>query len=308
MSITSLPAEVMSIICSHLQLFERKMLRLSCCSLCRTSSEDFFDRYFKRIYFIVTSDSLSRLEDLAQSYDIRKRVQELWMIPTVFECLHNLDENYMREFRVSSKSCQPVHGDELKARYNTYKAIVGDSSNLLNSDAFSARLSKCMERFDNLDGVGLAHYPKNFLLDPRQHKVRFLGWRHLIDQIDFHFTISSLDWLCGIGGRMQKINSLAFSKLLQALSGSNRKIKTLHTCDPDYCADVGSEIAHTKVQYDSFLPVLDRLEDLHLCIDFEKNTWVNLITKVSPSLKRLTLSQSLSPRLPVATVLFRGPL
>lgn len=293
MSITSLPVEVMSIICSHLQLLERKMLRLSCRTLCRMSSEDFFDRYFESIYFIVTSDSLSRLEDLAQSDDIRKRVQELWMIPTVFEGLHNLDESNMRELRVSAKSCHPIDGDELKARCKTYKAMVADSSNLLNSDAFSARLSKCMEKFNNLDGAGLAHYTTNFLLDPRQHKVRFLGWRHLVEQIDFRFTSGSLRQLCDTSGTMRRINSLAFSGLLQALRGSGRKVRTLHTCDHNYCADVGSEIMLPRLQYDSLLPALERLVDLHLCIDFEENTWVNLITKVSSGLKRLTLSQSL---------------
>lgn len=144
---------------------------LSCCTLCRKLSEDFFDQYFQSIYFIVTSNSLNRLEDLTQSDSIRKQVQELWMIPTMLEGLHNLDDSNMRELHVSGKSCHPVEGDELNDHCVIYKAIVADSSNLLNSEAFGARISKCMERFKNLDRAGLAHYTTNLFLNPQQHKV-----------------------------------------------------------------------------------------------------------------------------------------
>lgn len=292
MSVKSLPVEVMSIICSHVQILERKMLRLRCRTLCTTSSGAFFDRYFKSIHFMVTSDSLGRLEDLAQSDEIRKRVQELWIIPTVFEGVHQLGENNMGEYRESSKSCQPLDGDELRDRYHTYKAMITDNSDLLNSHVFSARLSKCMNQFDNLDAVGLARYTTTFLLDPRQRKVRFLGWRHLIDRIDFRSTPSTPDRLQDIGDKMRKVKSLAFSSLLQALSWSNRKIRRLHTCDPNYCADVSSQVTLPEVQCDYRVPFLDSVEDLHLCIDLGRDTWVKLVTKLSPGLKRLRLSQS----------------
>ncbi|KAJ5956132.1 hypothetical protein N7501_010411 [Penicillium viridicatum] len=292
MSITSLPTEVISIICSHLQLPEGEMLRLSCRVLYERSLDHFSDRYFKSIRFIVTSDSLRELEDLASSNDIRKRVQELWMIPTVFEGFHDRTLKNMGELSVSSKSCRLAEGEELKARYTTYKAMVADNSNLLESEAFGVRLRKCLERFENLNTIGLAHYTTSFLLDPRQQKVRFLGWRHLISQIDFRFTQRSLSWLRGTASQVSKLNSLALSRLLQALSGSGRKIKTLHTCNADYCADIAPEIALNGVQYNSLLPLLDRLEDLHLCIAVENMTWLNLITNVAPHLQSLTLSHS----------------
>ena len=156
------------------------MLRLSCRALYERSLDHFSDRYFKSIRFIVTSDSLRELEDLASSNDIRKRVQELWMIPTVFEGFHDRTLKNMGELSVSSKSCRLAEEEELKARYTTYKAMVADNSNLLESEAFGVRLRKCLERFENLNTIGLAHYTTSFLLDPRQQKVRFLGWRHLI--------------------------------------------------------------------------------------------------------------------------------
>ncbi|KAJ5515745.1 hypothetical protein N7527_007305 [Penicillium freii] len=292
MSITSLPTEVISIICSHLQLPEGEMLRLSCRVLYERSLDHFSDRYFKSIRFIVTSDSLRELEDLAGSDDIRKRVQELWMIPTVFEGFHDRTLKNMGELSVSSKSCRLAEGEELKARYTTYKAMVADNSNLLESEAFGVRLRKCLERFENLDTIGLAHYTTSFLLDPRQQKVRFLGWRHLISQIDFRFTQRSLTWLRGTASQVRKVNSSALSRLLQALSGSGRKIKTLHTCNADYCADIAPDIELNGVQYNSLIPLLDRLEDLHLCIAVENMTWLNLITNVAPHLQRLTLSHA----------------
>jgi hypothetical protein len=69
------------------------------------------------------------------------------MIPTMFEGVHQLGENNIGEFRVSSKSCQPLDGDELRDRYHTSKAISIDNSDLLNSHVFSARLSKCMNQY-----------------------------------------------------------------------------------------------------------------------------------------------------------------
>lgn len=291
MSITSLPTEVICMTCSYLQRSEEEMLRLSCRILYNKSFDHFFDRYFKSIRFIATSDSLRELEDLASSDDIRKRVQELWMIPTVFEGFHDRTLDNMGELSVSSKSCRPAEGEELKARWATYKAMVADSRNLLESEeAFVNRLRKCLERFPNIKTIGLAHYTTTFLLDPRQQKVRFLGWRHLISQIDFHFTHGSLSWLRGTASRVSKVNSLALSRILQALSESGRQIKKLHTCNADYCADIGPGIALTGAQYNSLLPVLDSLEDLHLCIAVENMTWLNLITTVAPHLERLTLS------------------
>jgi hypothetical protein len=68
---------------------------------------------------------------------------------------------------VSSKSCQPVEGDELKAGYAIYQAIVANSSNLLGSEVFSTRLRRCLEQPKDLDTIGIAHYPTSFLLDPR---------------------------------------------------------------------------------------------------------------------------------------------
>ena len=306
MSITSLPVEVMSSICSHLQLSDGQALRLSCRALHSISIEGFHKQYFdKSIYFTVTSDSFRQLEALARTDGVRERVQELWMIPSVFRGSDAQNETTMSEFAMSSKICQPMKSDELKSRFATYKALVADSSSLLESEVFIARLRRCLEKFENLDTVGLSHYTTRFLLDGRQKKVRFLSWRHLINRIGFRFGSKNLPALRGSGSPTDRVNSLAASRLLQALSETNRKIRKLSTCNADYCGDISPEISITQPQYSSLLSVLNELEDLHVCTAFlEPNpagilaarTWVNLLIKVAPRLERLTLSQSHSFR------------
>ncbi|KAJ5915394.1 hypothetical protein N7466_011327 [Penicillium verhagenii] len=222
------------------------------------------------------------------------------MIPSVFNGSHATSEHAISEFAVSSKSCRPVSGDELTARFSIYEALVADNSSLLESENFSKRLRECLEKFDNLETTGLAHYSTSFLLDPRQEKVRFLGWRRLINQIDFRFESKDLQPLHGSGSVIGKVNSLGASRLLQALSKTNRKIIRLQTCNPDYCGNIGPEILLTEEQYSSVLSNLDELEDLHICTAFRTTkpaytmdipTWVTLLIHVAPRLERLTISQ-----------------
>jgi hypothetical protein len=84
---------------------------------------------------------------------------------------------------------------------------------------------------------------------------------------------------------MDKINSLAASRFLQALSLPN-KLRKLSTCNDDYCGDIAPEMAITQPQYNSLLLALDELEDLHICTAFREPiparvlaapTWVDLI-------------------------------
>ncbi|KAJ5628471.1 hypothetical protein N7490_010699 [Penicillium lividum] len=300
MSIAALPVEVILEVCGHLQLSEWQDLRLSCRALYRSSLAGFASRFCKKIHFIVTSDSLGELECLAETDGYREQVHELWMIPSVFDGSHAASEHDISEFAVSSKNCRPVSGDELKARFSTYKALVADNSGLLESETFSTRLRGCLEKFDNLDTIGLAHYSTSFLLDPRQERVRFLGWRRLINKIDFRFGSKNLWPLHGSGSVMGKVNPLAASRLLQALKGTNRKIRKLQTCNPDYCGNIGPEILLTEEQYSSVQSTLDDLEDLHVCTAFRTTkpahimdtpTWVTMLIYVAPRLERLTISQ-----------------
>lgn len=72
MAITSLPVEMMSTICSHLQLCGWQAFRLPCRALHSTSIESFSKRYFRTINFAVISDSFCELEALPNSNGIRE--------------------------------------------------------------------------------------------------------------------------------------------------------------------------------------------------------------------------------------------
>lgn len=102
---------------------------------------------------------------------------------------------------------------------------------------------------------------------------------------------------------MDKVNSLATSRLLQALSGTNRKIRKLQTCNPDCCGNIAPEIALTEEQYSSVQSVLGDIEDLHVCIALRTTkpayfmdaaTLITLLIHVAPRLERLILSQDYS--------------
>lgn len=293
MSIVSLPVELISKISNHLDLQQWFALRLSCRALYESSLENFAETYYKKIRFIVTSESLHELEELSKSNGLREHVQELWMIPTVF----GGTERSIGMVSISSKSCRQVKGDELKTRYAVHKAMITDNSNLLESETFSIRLRGCLDRFQKLQIIGLAYYTTEFLLDPRQQTVPFLGRQQIMSRIDFRFDIYSLQSSTHTNkdSQIRKQNSLALSKLFLALCGSSCRPRKLYTCNSDFCGDIGPTIALTEEQYNSLLSALKGLDELHLCIDLHEPAWLKLFTNVAPQLKRLTLSQDHMP-------------
>ena len=289
MSIASLPVELISRICNQLDFQQLVALRLLCRVLYKNSLENFAKTSYRKIRFIVTSESLHELEELSKSNGLREHVQELWMIPIVF----NGTEKPLGMVSISSKSCRQVNGDELESRHAIHKAMLTDNSNLLESEAFSIRLRECMDRFQNLQTIGLAHYRTEFLLDPRQQTVPFLGRRQMMSRIDFRFDVYSLRALTRTGqhSQIRNLNSLALSKLFLALCGSRCRPRKLYTCDSNFCGAIGPRIALSEEQVDSLLSTLKCLEDLHLCIDLNEAAWLKFFTKLAPQLERLVLSQ-----------------
>ncbi|KAJ5767192.1 uncharacterized protein N7511_004808 [Penicillium nucicola] len=136
MSIGALPVELISKICDYLDFQQLVALRLSCRELYKSSLQNFAGTYYRKIRFIVTSESLHELEELSKSNGLREHVQELWMIPIVF----NGTEQTLGMISISSKSCRQVNGDELESRHAVHKAMLADNLNLLGSEAFSIRL------------------------------------------------------------------------------------------------------------------------------------------------------------------------
>ncbi|CAG7946759.1 unnamed protein product [Penicillium nalgiovense] len=278
MSIAVLPVELISKICNYLDFQQLVAVRLSCRALYKNTLENFAKAFYRRIRFIVTSESLHELEELSKSNGLREHVQELWMIPIVFDGIENLPGM----ISISSKSCRQVKGDEQESRYAIQKVMLADNRNLLESEAFSVRLRECLDRFKNIQTIGLAHYRTEFLLDPRQKTVPFLGRRQIISRIDFRFDI-------------RKLNSLALSKLFLALCSSSCRPRKLHTCDSNFCGDIGPRIALSEEQFDSLLSTLEGLEDLHLCIDLNEAAWLKFFRKLAPQLEVLILSQDHMP-------------
>lgn len=299
MSITSLPVELLNGICSYLDQPEWAALRLSCRSLCETSSEAFACRFLRSICFIATSEGLRQLEMSVQSNMVTTHARELWMIPTVFEGGHDMNQFRFRRSRYSTPSNQSSRADdEFSARYAIYQAIVADHLALVESDAFATRLHKRLVSFHNLNSIGLKHYTAGFLLDKRQTKFYCLGLQDLRNKIDFASHPSSL---CHLQWRqVASINFLSMSRIFQGLDGSNQRINSLHTCSANFCGSMSPEISLAQEQYDSLLGCSGELEFLHVCIYYSKkksgptsssNTWLDLLLAVSPNLKTLEFSQ-----------------
>jgi hypothetical protein len=293
MSIAALPVELISKICNHLDFQQLVALRLSCRALYKNSLENFAETFYRKIRFIVTSESLHKLEELSKSNGLCEHVQELWMIPIVFDG----SEKPLGMVSISSKSCRQVNGDELERRYAVHKAMLADNSNLLESEAFSIRLRECMDRFKNLQTIGLAHYRTEFLLDPRQQTVSFLGRGQMMSRIDFRFDVYSLRAVTRTNqdSQIRKLNSLALSKLFLALCGSSCRPRKLYTCDSNFCGDIGPRIAVSEEQFNSLLSTLKGLEYLHLCINVNEAAWLKFFTKLAHQLEGLVLSQDHMP-------------
>ncbi|KAJ5396653.1 hypothetical protein N7509_004766 [Penicillium cosmopolitanum] len=303
MSITTLPVELVTRVCSYLELPGWAALRLTCTWLYFSSSDAFTDRYFTSIRFIATSDSLRELEALALSKTIQASVRKLWMIPTLFEGRHHIEPPAFEtcHFAISSKYDRQLEGKELNARYAIYQATVADHCAILGSKDFSIRLQKCFARFSNLESIGLQHYTTSFLLDPRQNEVRCLGLRRLRDQMDLEFHpwhLSSLESKLNA-----KPTSLAWYRLVQALSGADNpfKPKELHTCSTDFCGRISLNVSLPQEEYDALLLNLSSLEYLHMCVsggrsrpesrqNAKANT-VDLLIEIAPRLKTLIFSQ-----------------
>ncbi|CAG8179286.1 unnamed protein product [Penicillium salamii] len=293
MSIAALPVELISKICKYLDFQQLVALRLSCRALYKSSLENFAKTFYRKIRFIVTSESLHELEELSKSNGLREHVQELWMIPVMFDGT----EKPPGMISISSKSCRQIKGDDLESRHTVHKAMLADNLNLLESERFSVRLRECMNRFKNIQTVGLAHYRTEFLLDPRQQTVPFLGRRQMMSRIDFRFDVYSLRASSQThkASQIRKLNSLALSKLFLALCGSSCRPRKLHTCDSNFCGDIGPRIALSEEQFDSLLSTLEGLEDLHLCIDLREAAWLKFFKTLAPQLEILILSRDHIP-------------
>lgn len=312
MSVATLPTELVCDICSYLELRDWIAFRTTCLAVYTKSLDAFADRYFKSIGLILTSRSLGRLEELAANYSFRTRVQELWVVPSLFGGFYEMDVD-------SFKSCITSHRDrpsktiaQINSQHTAYQAVVEDHLSIIESGTLNNVLNKCIARFKNLTVIRMQLKDSDFFWNSNpiaNDEVQFLGWRGVKRQLGFNpFGLNVRKPIHNLWKSRAKDHAIAFAALLKAAVASNRKLKKLDTCNGDHCALPPSDLT-LKLTHKSLLSSLEGLEYLHLCIcvwevqsdDSTLRYLIDIPIMVAPSLKVLTFSQwdrngAMSPR------------
>ncbi|RAK97727.1 uncharacterized protein BO80DRAFT_185063 [Aspergillus ibericus CBS 121593] len=296
MSLLSLPTELVSIVCSYLEQSHWCALRLACRSLYAKSLDAFAIRVFKTITFLVTTDSLRRLKKIAAHDFFRRRVQELWVVPELFGGL------YDAEIASSSPiigrrlpNGQALTAADVESSYATYQAIVADHLSILEADTFSDVLKICLESFENLAVFGLRYRHVSHLASKTD--TRCLGLRRLEEQLNCNQTYP-LRRFGGFHTRVARSHALAFSAFARAAIASNQGITKLYTCRHQCCGLTPQYLTLTPEQYESLLPLLNHVKNLHLCIctfgaqseEIILNYLLEILAATAPSLEVLTFS------------------
>ncbi|KAJ5978951.1 hypothetical protein N7501_002293 [Penicillium viridicatum] len=302
MSVATLPTELVCDICSYLELRDWIAFRTTCLTVYTKSLDAFADRYCKNIGLILTSHSLGRLEELAANYGFRTRVQELWVVPSLFGGFYEMDVD-------SFKSCITSHRDkpsktvaQINSQHTAYQAVVEDHLSIIESGTLNNVLNKCMARFKNLTIVKMQLKDSSFFWNSNpiaKDEVQFLGWRGVTHQLGFNpFGLNVRMPIHNLWKSRAKDHAIAFAALLEAAVASKRKLKKLDTCNGDHCALAPSDFT-LKLTHKSLLSSLEGLEYLHLCIcvwevqsdDSTLRYLIDIPIMAAPSLKVLTFSQ-----------------
>ncbi|KAF7526867.1 hypothetical protein PCG10_003421 [Penicillium crustosum] len=302
MSVATLPTELVCDICSYLELCDWIAFRTTCLAIYTKSLDAFADRYCKSIGLILTSHSIDRLEELAANYSFRTRVQELWVVPSLFGGFYEMDVE-------SFKSCITSHRDrpsktvaQINSQHTAYQTVVKDHLSIIETGTLNNVLNECMALFKNLTVIRMQLKDSDFFWNANpiaKDEVQFLGWRGVTHQLGFNpFGLNVRKPIHNLWKSRAKDHAIAFSALLEAAVASNRKLKTLDTCNGDHCALPPSDVT-LKLTHKSLLSSLEGLEYLHLCIcvwevqsdDSTLRYLIDIPIMVAPSLKVLTFSQ-----------------
>ncbi|GCB24991.1 hypothetical protein AAWM_07876 [Aspergillus awamori] len=316
MSIISLPVELLTRICEHLEPQEWGALRITCHQIYGNTLEAYATRYFKSLSLLLTRDSLGHLVDVAASETLRDWVQEIWIIPNLFEGWPQKDKENFKSLGLSMRKqrrmLRMMRGEkedststnaeaELDALFAAYEGTLAEHRAILDSELLGV-LEKCLPLLKNVTTVGLRSYPLEFLLSKANYRsFRCLGLRELekfsTDDVRGHLTFASFrkDMLSTPFG-------LAISQVLHAIIKSNRKVRSLHTCGNYACGMNLGSLKLPESRYRLLLPLLSDLTALHMCIrikdheqdKFEEETFkrlLNILVTVAPNLKILTFAQ-----------------
>ncbi|KAJ5267539.1 hypothetical protein N7478_010347 [Penicillium angulare] len=327
MSITNLPLEILSHLCEYLEPQEWGALRITCHQIHRKTLEAYSTRYFRSLSLLLTHEGLSRLEEVAESEALRGSVQEIWIIPNLFEGWPQKDKTsfkrpslthwkmrglFRREPEESNDS-QAEYEAQLDALFAVYEATIAEHRAILDSGLFEA-LEKCLPRLENAINIGLQCYPIDTLLREAHYgSFRCLGLRELKSQLNTPGMLSNLTPPQQFQHHMLSIPlRLAFSHLLNGIIKSSRKVQALHTCGNDayplpirdnyVCGMTLGSLQLPESQYQLLLPLLCELTTLHMCIRIKDNKHdifhedtlkrlLNILITVAPKLKFLVFAQ-----------------
>ncbi|GLA67265.1 hypothetical protein AtubIFM55763_010616 [Aspergillus tubingensis] len=316
MSISSLPLEILTHICEYLEPQEWGALRITCHQMHRNTLEAYATRFFKSLSLVLTREGLDHLQEVAASETLRRWVQEIWIIPNLFEGWPQKDkETYkylglagrrqrriLRMMRGEKEEPTSTNAEaELDALFTAYEVTLAEHRAILGSELFGA-LETYLPRLENVTTVGLRSYPIEYLLLKSDYRsFRCLGLRELkkfnTDDIRVHLTGASFR-----KGMLSIALGLAASQALHAIIKSNRKLQSLHTCGNYACGVNLGSLTLPESRCNLLLPLLSDLTSLHMCIRikdqeediFDEDTFkrlLDILVTVAPKLKSLTFGQ-----------------
>ncbi|KAJ5272396.1 hypothetical protein N7478_007521 [Penicillium angulare] len=307
MSITDLPLELLTRICEHVEPQEWGALRITCRQIYDHTLEAYATRYFKRVTLLLTREGLDRLEHVASSEIFRRSVEEIWIIPNLFDHWAGLDKadftkvnNMKWVLRLGRPPTVEEKNEDqaaLEALFAVFEATMVEHRAILESPGLLGRLEKCLPRLENAITLGLRRYDTRFLLNTaRNTDFTCLGLQALKSHFNFKIVPMHIQTLSHIP------YSLVFSQLLNAVIKSSRKVKSLHTCGHNFCGMALESFQLPESQDQSLLPLLKDLTTLHICIrlrdheqeNLDENTFnrlLNIMFTASPTLKTLHFAQ-----------------
>lgn len=304
MSFTALPLELFALICGHLDRSDWLALRITCRAALNKTLEVFAKRYYTSLRLLLTTESLRRLERIAANDTLRLFVQELWIVPTLFQ---GRDRMTYSEFSCSvfgnrARDERKWDEAELKARYAAFRAIEEDHRAILKSSGLRDTLEKCIPRFENAVAFGLQSYPMETLLHSAEgNYVRCIGLPELTNQLSYTGRPST--WFhIPFPQVIGNTHALAFSALVEVIIKSKRKIRKLHTCNGTYFCGLSLWSLHlTQSQYKQLLCLISgELECLHICLRLSHKrdpdeigicSLLDILVTAAPTLKTLVFSQ-----------------
>lgn len=300
MSVEALPTELVRDVCRHLDVRDWCAFRITCSAVYTKSLDPFAERYCKSIGFIVTSHGIDRLEQLAANDAFRSHVQELRIMPSLFEGYYEMDLDAFRTATFHPRQKKMKSVANVQAEYTAYQDLVADHLSIVESDTLSNTLKKCVARFDNLAVLRLEYGAGESGWRQMTHgNFWLMGWRAARDQLGYDpLALNVRRPIHNFLKTRAKDHAVAFSALLEALAATNRKIKGLETCNNAHCALSPSDVTLSQPR-ESLCSALEELEVLHLCTGIwepqsDDSTFrglVNLPIMAAPNLKVLTFSQ-----------------